>query len=60
MQTLAKGAGALRDNPRIGFRLAELEPRDVRRVILGQYELRYELGEDIVYVLRLWRTREDR
>jgi plasmid stabilization system protein ParE len=57
---LTKGAGALRDNPRIGFRLAEFEPRDVRRVILGQYELRYELGEDVAYVLRLWHTREDR
>ena len=60
VQSLTKGAVALDGNPRIGFRLTEFDPREVRRVIVGQYELRYELVEDVIYVLRLWHTREDR
>ncbi len=60
VQSITKGAGGLDDNSRIGFRLTEFNPREVRRVIVGQYELRYELVEDVIYVLRLWHTREDR
>lgn len=60
VQALTKGAGGLRDNPKIGFRLAEFDPREVRRVVVGQYEVRYELVEDVIYILRLWHTREDR
>lgn len=32
----------------------------MRRVIVGGYELRYELTEVRLYILRLWHTREDR
>ena len=60
VQALTKGAGGLRDNPQIGFRLTEFDPREVRRVIVGRYELRYERVDDVVYILRLWHTREDR
>ena len=35
-------------------------PRDVRRVIVGDYELRYEVTENLIYILRLWHAREDR
>lgn len=37
-----------------------LEAREVRRILVGEYELRYEIRDSIVYVLRLWHTREDR
>ena len=47
-------------NPRIGERLFEFEPREVRRILVGRYEMRYELQESTLYVLRLWHTREDR
>ena len=46
-------------NPRIGERLAQFEPREVRRVLIGDYEVRYEIGESRIYVLRLWQSRED-
>jgi len=46
--------------PRIGERLDEFEPREVRRLLVGRYELRYEIQDSIIYVLRLWHTREDR
>ena len=47
-------------NPRIGERLGEFEPREVRRILVGHYEMRYEIQESTIYVLRLWHTREER
>ncbi|MHB1581812.1 MAG: type II toxin-antitoxin system RelE/ParE family toxin [Acidithiobacillus sp.] len=47
-------------NPRIGERLDEFEPREVRRIVVGHYEMRYEIQKSTIYVLRLWHTREDR
>jgi hypothetical protein len=35
-------------------------PRDVRRVFLGQFEVRYELAEASIVILRVWRCREYR
>jgi hypothetical protein len=29
-------------------------------LVVGQYELRYEIAEDTIFILRLWHTREDR
>ncbi len=61
VKTISRGAGGLRDNPRLGMALGGFEPREVRRLIVGQYELRYEVIEGgTVVVLRLWHTREDR
>jgi plasmid stabilization system protein ParE len=47
-------------NPRIGERLDEFSPREVRRILVGKYEVRYEIQELMIYILRLWHTREDR
>lgn len=46
--------------PRIGSPLPEFTPRDVRRWIVGDDELRYELVADGIWILRLWHTREAR
>ena len=46
--------------PRLGLALPEFAPRDVRRLIVGDYELRYELAAQEIWILRLWHTREDR
>jgi plasmid stabilization system protein ParE len=51
---------ALLRNPRLGEQLFEFEPREVRRILVGQYEMRYEIQGEIIYVLRLWHTREER
>jgi hypothetical protein len=40
--------------------LEEFEPREVRRILVGKYEMRYEIQESTIYILRLWHTREDR
>lgn len=59
-QRLASAPKGLLANPRIGEKLEEFEPREVRRILVGRYEMRYEIQESTIYVLRLWHTREDR
>jgi len=46
--------------PRLGERLDEFSPNEVRRVIVGHYEMRYEVDNGTVFVLRIWHTREHR
>ena len=60
VQSLTGAAAQLPANPRIGEQLFEFEPREVRRLIVGQYELRCEIQGETIYVLRLWHTRERR
>ena len=60
VQTLAAAPAVLMANPRIGEKLDEFDPREVRRILVGRYEIRYEIQESTIYVLRLWHTREDR
>ena len=49
-----------RDNSRLGARLRDFAPREVRRLFVGDYELRYEIQAEAIIVLRIWHTREDR
>ncbi len=60
VQVLTKAPTILLTNPRIGEQLFEFEPREVRRLLVGHYEMRYEIQDSIIYMLRLWHTREDR
>jgi len=60
VRSLAAAPERLLERPRIGERMGEFDPREVRRVQVGRYELRYEIRESTLYVLRLWHTREDR
>lgn len=60
VQALTKAPAILLTNPRIGEQLFEFEPREVRRLLIGHYEMRYEIQESAIYMLRLWHTREDR
>jgi hypothetical protein len=46
--------------PRIGERLDEFQPREVRRILIGNYEMRYEIRGSIIHLLRIWHTREQR
>ena len=46
--------------PRIGEKLEQYEPREVRRILVGNYEIRYEIQNTTILVLRLWHAREDR
>lgn len=60
VQALTTAPTILLTNPRIGEQLFQFEPREVRRILVGKYEIRYEVQGAIIYVLRLWHTREDR
>lgn len=60
VQSLTQAPTALLSNPRIGERVDEFEPRDVRRLLVGHYEMRYEIQGSTIYILRLWHVREDR
>jgi plasmid stabilization system protein ParE len=60
VQSLTTAPTNLLENPRIGERLEEFDPREVRRILVGHYEMRYEIQKSTIYVLRLWHTREKR
>jgi plasmid stabilization system protein ParE len=60
VRSLAAAPARLLKQPRIGEKLEEFDPREVRRIQVGRYELRYEIQGSTLYVLRLWHTREDR
>jgi len=60
VQALTVAPTGLLANPRIGKRLDEFEPHEVRRILVGHYEIRYKIQESTIYVLRLWHTRENR
>jgi hypothetical protein len=38
----------------------EIGSREVRRLLIDQYDLRYEVLPDLIRVLRVWHMREDR
>ena len=60
VQALTAGPGRLRRFPRIGERLGQFDPREVRRLLMGAYEMRYEIVEREVCILRIRRAREER
>ena len=60
VQALVKALDTLLSNPRIGEQLFQFAPSEVRRILVGQYEMRYEIADDTIYILRLWHTRERR
>ncbi|MPT48321.1 MAG: type II toxin-antitoxin system RelE/ParE family toxin [Sphingobium sp.] len=60
IRQLAHAPDRLIDYPRIGEKLEAYEPREVRRIIVGDYELRYEIASATIFILRLWHCREGR
>ena len=60
VQQLARAPHRLVEYPRIGEKLDAYAPREVRRIIIGNYELRYEIANDTIFILRLWHCRENR
>jgi plasmid stabilization system protein ParE len=60
VQQLVMAAEQFLTHPQLGVHLTEFSPRNVRRLIVGDYELRYELTDTKIFILRLWHGREDR
>ena len=60
IENLTNTPEKLHDFPRLGERLDVYEPREVRKLIVGRYEMRYEILPDMIFILRIWHVREDR
>lgn len=60
VQRLLTGAKHIARHPRIGARVGEFDPREVRKLIVGDYEVRYELRDSELIILRIWHVYEDR
>jgi len=48
------------EHPQIGERVEEVTSREVRKLLVDQYELRYEVLPGLIRVLRVWHMREER
>lgn len=46
--------------PRLGERVPGFRNREVRRVLVRKYEIRYEVTGSDLYILRIFHTREHR
>ena len=60
VQSLTAAPEKLMQHPRLGQRLEGFEGREVRRIFVGDYEMRYQIIDDAVLISRLWHAREDR
>lgn len=60
MRTLRRRVLTLEQAPRLGERLDFSGPAEIRRLFIGKYELRYQIDGEIINVLRVWHTRENR
>jgi plasmid stabilization system protein ParE len=60
VQSLSKAPDTLTTHPKLGEKVDGFDPREVRRIIVGDYEMRYEIKDNIIYILRIWHTKEYR
>lgn len=60
IQSLVAAPRRLQVHPRLGERLEVFRPREVRRILVGHYEMRYEIAGETIHILRIWHTREAR
>ena len=58
--SLAAAPQRLLEHPRLGQRLEAFDPREVRRIFVGPYEVRYEIQAGTIWVVQIWHGREDR
>ncbi len=57
---IIQGVEQLLSMPRIGALVDSIATHEVRRTLIGDYELRYQIAPDALEVLHIWHTREDR
>ena len=59
-RTVVAAVDRLQQQPRIGVRLEGFGDHEVRRIIVGNYEVRYAIADAALRILALWHTRERR
>lgn len=57
---IIEGVEQLLSMPRMGALVESLATHEVRRTLIGDYELRYQISLSHIEVLHIWHTREDR
>ena len=57
-QQLVRVPQMLLEYPRIGEQLFRFYPREVRRLLVDVYEIRYAIQNDNIYILHIWHSRE--
>jgi plasmid stabilization system protein ParE len=60
LTSIERAAYGLLESPRIGYRLEEFRPKDVRSLVVGEYVVRYQIKGEESYILRIWHGKEDR
>jgi len=58
VQSLTPAPMRIINQSRLGEKLDEFEAREVRRLLVGHYEIRYELNDGVMYVLRIWHSKK--
>ena len=60
VRQLVAGAKRIPAHPRLGARMTEFDPREVRKVHVGDYEIRYAVTDTGIFILRIFHVLEDR
>jgi plasmid stabilization system protein ParE len=60
MRRLTAAPDVLIQFPRMGTLLPVFSPREVRRFIVDDYEIRYEITADALFITDVFHTRQDR
>ena len=60
LQALVAAPERLLAHPRLGESVEGFEGREIRRLVVGAYQLRYEVQANTIYLLRIWHSRESR
>ena len=60
VQRIVRGSLTLRDHAHRGQVLEKYLPRQVRRLLVADYELRYEIHGEDLYITAVFHVREDR
>lgn len=60
IRQLNSAAKSLATFPERGASIESYLPLNIRRLLIDDYEMRYEVQSELVRIIRLWHTREDR
>lgn len=60
LDRLLTGSADLKSWPSLGVQQIRYVPREVRKVVIDDYEIHYEIKSSSIYIVALWHTREDR
>lgn len=60
MLSLTEAPARLLRQPAIGQRIESIPGRTARRIVVGAYEIRYEVAGEDIRISRIFHTKEDR